>query len=356
MSETLHDFGGLLNLPNLQAWIDANDIPGSGPITAIRQLQGGSQNNLFMIDRKGATVVLRRPPTHPRKNSNDIMIRESRVLKALAGSDVPHPTLYGACADTSVIGVCFYVMAPLDGFSPATRDPLPGQYGSDPSWRRAMGAEFVRCAAALSKVDYKAAGLGDFGKPDNWHSRQVSRWRSQLDGYSEMDGYEGSSLPHVDEVGEWLTRHTPAQGRMGIIHGDYQWPNVMFAHDRPEIIGLIDFELSALGDPILDLGWVLQSWREDGDPPGRPPTAWDWSAGSGFMTRDELVKLYGELAGRDMTDMPWYFVLACYKLGCILEGTYARSKAGQAPVETGERLHTVSVWLFRKAKQIISAN
>ena len=353
MAQTLDDFDGLLNIDNLQAWMEAETgVPGKGPITEIQKLTGGSQNNLFLISRGGEKMVLRRPPRHIRKGSNETMLREARITKALAGSEVPHATLYGACADESVIGCAFYVMQPLTGFSPSTREPLPGSYGTDPSWRRAMGAEFMRCSAALQAVDYKAVGLGDFGKPDNWHARQVTRWRSQLEGYSELPGYEGASLPFVDEVGEWLTKHTPASGHMGIIHGDYQWPNVMFAYDRPEIIGLIDWELSAIGDTMLDLGWVLTSWVEPEDPPGKPANAWDWS---GMMTRAELARMYCELTGRDLAEVPWYFTLACYKLGCILEGTYARSKAGQAPVETGVRLHQVATWLFTKAKQVKDA-
>jgi aminoglycoside phosphotransferase (APT) family kinase protein len=352
MRQTLDDFDGLLNVPNLQAWIEGEaGIPGEGPITHIEKLTGGSQNNLFLMTRGAEKFVLRRPPKHIRKGSNETMLREARVTRALAGTDVPHAAFYGVCADETVIGAAFYVMQPLDGFSPISRDPLPGRYATDPAWRRSMGAEFVRCAAALSKVDHKAVGLADFGKPDNWHARQVDRWRSQLEGYRELPGYEGSSLPYVDEVGEWLRRNVPTNGQIGIIHGDFQWPNVMFAHDRPQIVGLIDWELSTLGDPVLDLGWVLTSWSEAGDPPDRSPTPWDWN---GMMSRAELIRLYGELTGRDMSDMPWYFTLACYKLGCILEGSYARSKAGQASADIGERLHRVATWLFKKGRQVMA--
>lgn len=146
-------------------------------------------------------------------------------------------------------------------------------------------------------------------------------------------------------------RNLPADRRIGIIHGDFQFPNVMFAHDAPKIAGLIDFELSTIGDPMLDLAWVLTSWIEEGDPPGRAPGVNPWS---GFMSRAQLIALYGELTGRSTADVPWYFTLACYKLGCILEGSYARSKAGLATVETGERLHAVALWLMKKARQLVA--
>jgi len=336
MSDALTDFDGLLNWDRLQAWIALQDVPGSGPVTAVRQLQGGSQNNIFILERGPDRVVLRRPPTHPRPKSNETMLREAAVLKALKGSAVPHAEFHAVCDDLSVMGVCFYLMAPLEGFTP--RWQLPEPYASDPNWRYAMGDQMVHAIAALGGLDHRAIGLEGFGKPENWHARQVDRWRSQLEGYRELPGYQGSQLPHVDDVGRWLADNAPVGGRIGVIHGDYQFGNVMFQHARPRLAGLIDWELSTLGDPLLDLGWVLASWKEPGDPElrdrGMPLLPW-----TGFMTRADLVSLYGALSGRDMSDMPWYFVLACYKLGCILEGTYARSLAGLAPPETGVRLH-----------------
>jgi len=111
-------------------------------------------------------------------------------------------------------------MEPLEGFAPSQQ--LPGSYGTDPTWRRSMGEQLVRGAAALAAVDYKAVGLGDLGKPDGWHGRQVERWRSQLDGYRRMPNYDGA-LPHVDEVGRWLSDNPPTNQRIGIVHGDFQF-------------------------------------------------------------------------------------------------------------------------------------
>ncbi|MCW8158413.1 phosphotransferase family protein [Stutzerimonas stutzeri] len=355
MGDALPDFDGLLGWAALSAWIETAGLPGQGPITEAVKLTGGSQNNLFLLSRGNERFVLRRPPKHPRKNSNDTMLREARVLGALAGSAVPHPRMLACCADTSVIGVCFYIMEPLEGFSPV--GALQGRYAEDASWRHRMGEEFVRAAVALAAVDYKAVGLQDFGKPDNWHGRQVERWRSQLDGYRDMAGYAGEAmLPHVDEVGNWLSSNVPADGRIGIIHGDFQWPNVMFSLESPRISGLIDWELSTLGDPLLDLAWVLTSWREPGDPSeggaSSAPVVTPWS---GFMSRAELITLYGELSGRDMSSMPWFFVLACFKLACLLEGTYARSLSGQAPKEMGVFLHNYATWLMAKARQLMAA-
>ncbi len=345
---TLDDFKGLINWAALNGWLETHDLPGRGPATAVRRLTGGVQNSVFLVERGGESFVLRRPGKHVRPGANETMLREARILKALAGTSVPHPRLYAACDDESVIGACFYLMQPLEGFAPSGQ--LPGSYATDPSWRRAMGEELVRAAASLAAVDPAAVGLADLGKPDNWHERQVSRWRSQLDGYRETPNYD-TSLPHIDEVSRWLTDNLPGDRRIGLIHGDLQFPNVMFSHLAPRITGVVDWELTTLGDPLLDLGWILTSWLETGDPEGKKPLVQPWD---GFMTRAELVRLYGEISGRDMSAMPWFFTLACFKLACLLEGTYARSCAGQIPADIGKSVHGYATWLMNKARQTIA--
>jgi aminoglycoside phosphotransferase (APT) family kinase protein len=351
MSEPLSDFDGLLEWSRLQEWIGSQPgLSGEGPVTEVEQLTGGSQNNIFLLTRGngGARMVLRRPPRHLRKNSNDTMLREARVLGAIAGSGVPHPELFAVCADTDVIGVCFYVMGAIDGFTPMGQ--MPGRYGTDVEWRRGLSFELVDGAARLGAVDADAVGLSDFGKADNWLERQVSRWRSQLDGYSQMEGYGTSELPGVDRVGDWLEANRPASCHIGIIHGDYQFANVMFAPDAPKLAAIVDWELSTLGDPLLDLGWLLTAWIEPGDPPGKAPQLEPWE---GMPSRAELIAHYAQVSGRDVSAMPWFFVLACYKLGILLEGSHARASAGQAPKEIGDLLHSYALWLFAKANQEI---
>lgn len=351
--DELSDFDGLLRWPELQAWISEQpDLPGAGPVTAVAQLSGGSQNNIFLMTRgtgaDAARFVLRRPPTHLRANSNTTMAREARVLGAIAGTGVRHPALYAASTDHDVIGVSFYCMEAIDGFTPMGQ--LPGRYATDPSWRRAMAFEMVDCAAELGAVDPNEVGLADFGKPDNWLERQVSRWQSQLDGYSELAGYGRPDIDDVDRVGEWLDANRPSECRIGIIHGDYQFANVMMAHDKPTLAAALDWELSTLGDPLLDLGWILQSWIEPGDLPGKGPQCAPWD---GMPTRAELIDRYAELTGRDMSAVPWFFVLACYKLGILLEGTHARAWAGEASKEMGDLMHGYVLWLFATANRAI---
>ncbi len=347
-SVALEDFGGLIDWPKLNAWIAARDLPGSGPVTGVRKLTGGLQNDVFLIERRHEAIVLRRPSRHLRPGSDETMLREARVLKALAASSVPHPQLYAVCDDPCVIGACFYLMAPLEGFAPSQQ--LPGRYADDPAWRRAMGEELVRAAAALGGVDTQAVGLGDLGKPQGWHERQVDRWRSQLDGYRSMPEYD-AALPHVDEVGRWLTDNLPRERRIGIVHGDFQFANVMFSRQAPRVAGVVDWELTSLGDPLLDLGWILTSWWEEGDPEGKKPLVQPWRD---FLSRADLVALYGRISGRDTSAVPWFFTLGCYKLACLLEGTYARSRQGQIPAHVGQSVHAYALWLMSKARQIIA--
>jgi aminoglycoside phosphotransferase (APT) family kinase protein len=345
---SLDDFGGLLNWPNLHAWITSRDIPGSGPVTEVKKLTGGLQNQVFLLKRGETALVLRRPSKHLRQGSNETMLREARVLRAISGSSVPHPAHYAVCDDPQVTGACFYLMEFLEGFTPSQQ--LPGQYATDSVWRRSMGEALVKGAAALGALDHQAVGLGDLGKPEGWHERQVERWRSQLEGYRSQPNYDGS-LPHVDTVARWLTDNLPRDGRIGLVHGDFQFANVMFSRLAPRISGVVDWELTSLGDPFLDLGWILASWWEEGDPEGKRPLLQPWQD---FMTRAELVKHYEQLSGRDTRSVPWFFALACYKLACLLEGTYARSRQGQIPEHVGRSVHSYALWLMSKAAQILA--
>jgi aminoglycoside phosphotransferase (APT) family kinase protein len=247
-----------------------------------------------------------------------------------------------------VIGTAFYVMELIDGFMP--RDQLPGRYGTEPSWRRAMAEELIAGAAKLALVDPDAVGLGDLGKPDGWAERQVARWQSQLDGYREMENYDGPDLPGFEQVAAWLDANIPTDCLIGVNHGDCQWANVMFAYDEPRLAAFVDWEMSTLGDPLLDLGWILTSWDDPRDPPGHGLQVKPWD---GFPTRAEIVEQYVGLTGRDVDLVPWFFVLACYKLGVVLEGSWARALAGKVPMELGEHLHGYACWLFAKARQLV---
>jgi aminoglycoside phosphotransferase (APT) family kinase protein len=346
----LEDLDGLLDWPNIQAWIASQpDVPGAGPVTAARKRSGGIQNTVMLVERGDTRMVLRRPSKRAKPTAGETMRREARVLQALAGSAVPHPQFYALCDDEAVTGATFYIMEDLEGF--AKSGELPGRYAEDPSWRRAMGEALIDAAVALGQVDYTAVGLADLGKPDSWHERQVDRWRKQLEGYAATPGYNPNELPHFHEIGKWLDANLPQDRRIGLMHGDLQFPNVMFSLEAPRVSGIIDWELVTLGDPMIDLGWILSSWLEPGDPEGKKPMVTPWD---GFASRAELAARYCRAAGRDEAAVPWFFALACYKLACLLEGTVAAARAGKVPEQVGVSIREYSTWLTVKGRQVIS--
>jgi aminoglycoside phosphotransferase (APT) family kinase protein len=277
------------------------------------------------------------------------MRREARVLAALEGSDVPHPGLIAACEDEGVLGAAFYLMEPVRGFNPTTG--LPPLHASDPAIRRAMGFELVDAIAALGAVDYVAVGLEDFGRPEGYLERQVARWRAQLESYTQHAGYPGPQIPGFERVAAWLETNRPSQWAPGILHGDYHLANVLFDPDSPRLAAIVDWELSTIGDPLLDLGWLLATWPEAGRPLGAAIGVEPWD---GFPRSDELVEYYRERSRRDLSSIVWYAVLACYKLGIILEGTHARAFAGKADKATGDVLHAVTLGLFERALERIA--
>lgn len=342
---SLSAWRSLVDLDRLAAWMDARGLEAGKPIEEAERPPGGTQNILIRFRRGERWFMLRRPPMSPRMNGSETMRREARVLGALAGSDVPHPGLIAGCPDEDVLGAAFYLMEPIDGFNATVG--LPPLHAGSPQVRREMGLSLVDGIAALGRVDHVAAGLSDLGRAEGFLERQVGRWKKQLDSYNEYEGWAGpGEIAGIDEVGAWLAARTPTAFKPGIIHGDYHLANVLFRPDGPQLAAIVDWELTTIGDPLLDLGWLMATWPEtvEGEAGNVSVKPWD-----GFPTIDELIARYAEQTDRDMTHMRWYGVLACYKLGIILEGTNARAAAGKAEKATGDALHNQTLGLFRRA-------
>ncbi|MGZ6931458.1 MAG: phosphotransferase family protein [Acidimicrobiia bacterium] len=336
-----------VDLARLAAWMDARGL-GAGPLEAVTPIEGGTQNILLRFRRAGREYVFRRPPVHKRANSDEVMRREARILAALAGSDVPHPALIAAADETETLGAVFYLMESVDGFN-ATLG-LPEPHRSDPAMQRRMGFAMADALLALAQVDPGARGIDDLGRFDGWAERQVGRWRRQLDGYSELEGYPGPQIPGVDEVGDWLDAHRPTGVRAGLMHGDFHYANVLVRRDAGDLAAVVDWELATIGDPLLDLGHVLATW------PARDGVATPIGVDAPHLPEiDEVVEHYAARTDRDLSELLWYRVLACYRLGLILEGTHARACAGLAPVEVGDRLHFMTVFLLRQALDLLEA-
>jgi aminoglycoside phosphotransferase (APT) family kinase protein len=216
-----------------------------------------------------------------------------------------------------------------------------------------MGLQITDGASALVAVDHEALGLRDLGKPEGFLERQVPRWLSELDSYSRFEGYPGPDIPALHDVAKWLEDNRPRSYTPGILHGDYHFANVMFAHDGPRLAAIVDWEMCTVGDPLLDLGWLLATWPDRNQPAAAVGSG--LAAAGALPEPDEVVARYGERSRRDLSAVHWYTVLACFKLGIILEGTNARAFAGKAPRAVGDLLHATTLGLFKRAETLIAS-
>jgi len=309
------------------------------PLRAVERIGHGQSNLTYRVVLAGDNVVLRRPPPGPLPPSAHDVLREYRVLSALAGSSVPVPRPLAACVDPAVLGAPFYLMEALEGdairfeLPPALADPRPpgratlGASRPNPlEWRRAIGEQLVDALAALHTTDPAAVGLADLGRPSGYLARQLRRWQGQLD-YARV-----RPVPDLDWVTAWLADHLPAEeGPACLVHGDYKLDNALFSFQPPpRLLGVVDWELATLGDPLADLGWLLAFWREAGDAPPELKILPRVTELSGFSTRAELAERYAARAGRSLPDLGYYVVFALWKMAVLLEGHWARHVRGTA--------------------------
>jgi aminoglycoside phosphotransferase (APT) family kinase protein len=336
-----------VDLRAVEAWMVRTGL-GKGPIEKAEPLLGGTQNVMARIVQEGREYVLRRGPLHPRAGSNASILREQRVLRALAGTAVPHPRWIAGCDDPEILdGAVFYLMEPVDGFNAGIE--LPAPFAEDGALRRQMGLSMIDALAELGAVDHVEVGLADFGKPEGFLERQVPRWRRELESYRSLGG--GDGLPGIAEIGRWLERKRPAEYVPGIMHGDYHSANVLFSRETSTVAAIIDWEMCTIGAPLLDLGWLLATWRLPGAPGvfGGP-----FLRSDGLAAPADLTERYARRSGRDLSELAWYTVLACYKLAIILEGTDVRARAGLADPRTGAELHTTSLLLVDRAHALMN--
>ena len=333
----------------LTEWVRGQGI--GSTVSDVVPLAGGSQNVVVRLSIDGRSLVLRRPPPHPRPNSNRTMQREIAVLHTLADSDVPHPRLVAACEDLDVLGVVFYLMDEVDGFNPGNE--ITPAYVADPQMRHQVGLNYAADVARLGLAAWEGSELQQWRRPGSFLERQVPQWRSSVAAYRQQEGYDHDSLPGVDELCDWLEAQVPADYTPGIVHGDIHLNNTMLRREVPEVAAFVDWEMCTIGDPLLDLGWMLATWYRPGHQPVLPN---ELMVAGDLATPDELVARYGQNSNRDLSDIDWYAVLACFKLGIILEGSHARAAAGKAPREIGDMLHTATVRLFERALRIMEGD
>jgi aminoglycoside phosphotransferase (APT) family kinase protein len=293
-------------------WLDEHDAPGQGELTALDRLSGGSQNALYLIKRGENRMVMRMPGARADTRRLDELLREIRLVRALKGTDVPHAELIAADESGELLGKPFYVMAEIDGWSPMDRGWQP-PFDTDLEARRGLAFQLIEGAAKLGRVDWRAQGLEGFGRPEGFHERQVDRWLSFLKAFQVRD------LPGLDVAADWLRANRPDHFTPGIMHGDYQFANVMYAHGAPaRLAALVDWEMTTIGDPLLDLAWALLGY--DGE---EPQTEGFYLPMEGMPGRSELLAHYEKVSGLSTENIDYYLVLANFKIGIVLEKTYA---------------------------------
>lgn len=313
---------GLINADALGHFIEAT-LPQFGGPFQIERLGEGLSCLTFALRGQGWEVVLRRPPRGKLPPTAYDVTREYRVMRALsdAGAEVPVPRPLALCRDPSVIGAPFYLMEPVWGA--VVRSELPAVL-STTSARRAVSEDLVDTLAVLHAIDSTSVGLEDFGKPDGYLERQLRRMGELWDRARFRD------IPEIDEVGRWLGDHLPTQRASTILHGDYKLDNVILSlTSPPRIRAVVDWEMSTLGDPLADLGWLLYFWFEPGEAALDLPVA-TVTDREGFLRRAELLERYAAKTGTPAGHIRWYMALAGWKIAIIMEGAYRRYLAGVA--------------------------
>jgi aminoglycoside phosphotransferase (APT) family kinase protein len=307
----------LLVLDPLLDFLDARGLGAGEP--EIEPIGDGHSNVTYALRRGSTELVVRRPPRGPLPPSAHDVLREARVLRALEGR-APVPRVLEVCDDPGVIGAPFYVMERLEG--EVISDAAPAALDSEAE-RRRMGEELVDALVTVHAVDWRAAGLEGFGKPDGYLERQIKRFSGLWERNRTRE------LPAIERVGRWLGEHLPVSPPATIVHGDYRLGNVMYAPAPPaRLVAIFDWEMSTIGDPLADLGYLCTFWVDRDDPPAGIFERHALTRAPGWPARAELVARYEERSGRSMSDIRWYQALALWKIIVFMEGNYRRALAG----------------------------
>jgi aminoglycoside phosphotransferase (APT) family kinase protein len=308
----------VIDFERLAAWMDEQGLPGKGKPVEHHILSGGAQNDIYKIDRGGASCVLRIPPPEAPPERDQGILREWRIVEALDGTEVPHTAAVAVCEDASVLGRTFYLMGFVDGWSPMGRDTWPAPFDTDLVARAGLGYQLAEGIALLSKVDWRARGLEGLGRPEGFHERQVDRWTSFFENIKIRD------LEGFNEASAWLRSHKPIDYIPGVMHGDYQFANVMYQDGAPaQLAAIVDWEMGTVGDPKLDLGWMVQGWPTDTSSAEASESS--YVDLRGMPDRDQVVARYAEVSGRQVDDLDYYVILAKWKLAVVLERGFARA-------------------------------
>ena len=309
-----------LDLTHLEPWL-REQIPDMGGALTAEKFAGGQSNPTFKLTLGDTHYVLRRKPPGELLASAHAVDREFRVLDALRDTEVPVPNAVALCTDDSIIGSMFYVMEHLDGR--IFWDPAVPEVSNEE--RTAIYDEMNRVLAALHRVDVNDVGLADYGKPGNYYARQIGRWTKQY------RASETEVVADMEALIDWLPHHVPeGDERVALVHGDYRLDNMIFHPTEPRIIGILDWELSTLGDPLADLAYQLMAWRfpREGGIAGLEGLD---RLSLGLPTDEEYIAAYCRRTGREGIDNWSFYMAFCFfRIAAILQGIKKRAQIGTA--------------------------
>ena len=312
----------LVDIAALEAHVNLH-VPGERGPLLVEKHTAGYSNETFYVSRGAERWVMRRPPAGPLLPTAHDVAREYRYIAGLYGrARVPRPVLL--CEDPAVIGAPFYLMERTEGHVP--RFELPPAYDT-PDGRRRMGEEMVDALVEMHAVDWREAGLK--GRESGYIQRQLDRWVSQW----RLTRPRTRDLPGLDAISAWLRAHVPPEQPHTVVHGDYKFDNVMYDHREPRLIAIFDWEMATIGDPLADLGYLVNTWKNAAPVPGyedRPQIRTGITELEGFPSQPELVARYEARSGRSMGDLLFYKALAAYKGIVIIEGLYMHYLEGSA--------------------------
>ena len=330
----------LLVLEPLAEFLDAAGL-GAGPIEPT-PIGDGHSNVTYLLRRGEQRLVLRRPPRGPLPPSAHDVLREARLLAALAPLGLPVPAVLATCEDEAVIGAPFYVMPFIEGRVLTTRLPAPLAAADGP---RRIAEQLVDRLVELHEVDFAAAGLADLGRADGYLERQLKRFGGLL----ELNATR--PLPDLERVAGWLAANLPSSPPATLVHGDYRLGNVMYAPAEPRLVAVLDWEMATIGDPLADLGYMTAMWAEPDDPHNAVGDLSAVTRGPGFPDRVALAERYAAATGLSVDALPWYQVLATWKAAIFLEGSYRRFQDGTTADTYFARLGEGVVGLGQLASQ-----
>lgn len=308
--------GASVDIGALDGWL-RSQVDAVTPPVRLDVISAGRSNLAFRLtDSADRAFVLRRPPLAVAHTSAHDVLREWRIVSALSETTVPTANPVAVCDRDDVIGAPFYLVDFVPGV--ALTGPDAARLLSPDARRRAAGS-VVRTLSAIHRLDVDSVGLSDWRRSGSLVERQLRRWRRQLDGYSSP------AVPALQELADRLDRFRPRPQAESIVHGDFKLANMIVAEDG-ELAAVVDWELSAVGDPLVDLGWLVASWHQPADR-GRwitdPPTL-----AGGFPGRDELIEQYAKAGGVDVSDIDYYVAFSFWRWSCINEGIRARFGSG----------------------------